>query len=226
MNEREIAIFGAGDLAREVAFLIRELNRAGEGWDLLGFVVEDQDLFGKRVCDRPIIEGVEALRRDKYEGAAAIAVGAPATAYRIMNQIRAAGLNLTFPALVHPSVIADWDNLVLGQGVIICAGCVLTTQISLGDFTFVNSACTIGHNVKTGAHCILNPQANISGAVTLEDYVYIGSSAVVMEYKRIGEGAQVSMGAVVSTDVASWTVVGGNPARVIKKLKPWEQTDC
>ena len=221
MSEKEIVIFGAGDLAREVAFLIRELNRRTEGWNLLGFVVEDRDLFGKKVCGYPIIEGVQALRRERYGGAAAIGVGIPAIAYRITDQIRVARLNMTFPVLIHPSVIADWDNLMLGQGVIVCAGCVLTTQISLGDFTFVNLGCTIAHDVKTGVHSIINPQASISGGVTLDDYVYIGSNAVIMEDKHIGKGAQVSIGAVVSTDVEPWTVVGGNPARVIRRLEPW-----
>lgn len=214
-------IFGAGDLAKETALLIRDLNQAGQDWDIQGCVVEDSDMFGSQVAGLPIIGGVEELVRREYTGAAVIAVGTPAVAYRIAGQIREAGLELDFPALVHPSAIADWGNVNLGKGVVIAAGCVLTTEISVGDFTIMNIGCTVAHDVQTGEHCIINPQANISGAVTLGDFAFIGSSAVVMDHKTVGEGAQVGIGAVVSTDVAPWTVMAGNPARVIKKLEPW-----
>ena len=221
MKNRDLVIFGAGDLAREVEFLVRELNRTGEGWNLLGYVVEDTALFGKRVGDYPIIEGVEALKRQRFDGAAVIAVGSPAVGYKIKNQINAAGLDVIFPNLVHQSVVVDRESLLLGKGAIICAGCVLTVGIKLGDFTYMNMGCTLGHDVETGTHCILNPQANINGRVILEDYTYIGANAVIMQQKRIGRGAQVSMGSVVCSDVAPWVVVGGNPSRIIKKLESW-----
>lgn len=217
---RDIVIFGAGDLAREVEFLLRELNQSGDEWNLRGFVVEDKNLFGGKVCDLPIIDGVASLKRENYNGAAVFAVGSPEISNRISNQIKAAELSLTYPNLVHPSVIVDRQSLVLGRGVIICAGCIMTTGITIGDFTVVNMGCTIAHNVKVGEHCHINPQVNISGGVTLERNVFIGSSAVIMEYKRLGENSQVSMGSVISTDVAPWTVVAGNPSRVIKKLEP------
>ena len=42
----------------------------------------------------------------------------------------------------------------------------------------------------------------------------------------MGAGAQVSMGAVVSAEVPPWTVVGGNPARVLKTLEPWTEEEA
>ena len=221
---RDLVIMGAGDLAREVAFLIRELNRSGSVWNLLGFVVEEEALFGSVVDGYPVIGGTKALVKQGYSGAAAIAAANPVVAWRIREQIKAADLRLSFPSLLHPTVVIDPDTFSLEEGVIVFGGCVISTNVTLGSFTFVNSLCSIGHDVTTGKFCRIMPDATILGAVSLARGVYIGASAVIMEYKQIGEGAQVSMGAVVSTDVAPWTVVGGNPARVIKKLEPWEQT--
>ena len=216
-----IIIFGAGDLAREFAFLVRELNVAGQDWDLQGFVVEDESLWGKEVDGYPIIAGVAELNRRGYTGGAVVGVGVPKVARKIVSQIKATDLAVDFPSLIHPSVVCDRGRLTMGRGVVICAGSILTTNVTLGDFTIINLGSTIAHDVVTGCHTVINPQANISGAVVLEDFTYIGAGAVIMQGKRIGKGAQICMGAAVSVDVSPWAVVGGNPARVIQQIEPW-----
>lgn len=62
------------------------------------------------------------------------------------------------------------------------------------------------------------PTQTVSAAVTIEDDAWIGFKATVLKGVRIGRGAIVSAGAVVTKDVAPWTVVGGNPAKVIMEL--------
>ncbi len=54
-------------------------------------------------------------------------------------------------------------------------------------------------------------------AVNIEDKVWVGFNTIILKGVTIGEGAIVAAGSVVTGDVAPWTVVGGNPARVIKK---------
>ena len=49
------------------------------------------------------------------------------------------------------------------------------------------------------------------------DYVSIGARAIVLPGVTIDEGAVVAAGAVVTKDVEPWTIVGGNPAKFIKK---------
>lgn len=64
------------------------------------------------------------------------------------------------------------------------------------------------------------PTQTVSAPVTIEDDAWIGFKATVMKGVRIGRGAIVSAGAVVTKDVEPWTVVGGNPARTIAELSP------
>ena len=52
------------------------------------------------------------------------------------------------------------------------------------------------------------------------DKVWIGFNAIILKGVTIGEGAIVGAGSVVTKDVPPWTVVAGNPARVVKKLNP------
>ena len=64
------------------------------------------------------------------------------------------------------------------------------------------------------------PTQTVSAPVTIEDDAWIGFKATVMKGVRIGRGAIVSAGAVVTKDVEPWTVVGGNPAKTIAELSP------
>lgn len=56
--------------------------------------------------------------------------------------------------------------------------------------------------------------------IVIEDDVWIGFKASIFKGVRIGRGAIVAAGSVVTKDVPPFTVVGGNPARVIRELTP------
>jgi len=84
---------------------------------------------------------------------------------------------------------------------------------------------TIGNNVSiagevriyTMEHDVDSPDFSEIGApVVIEDYVVVGSRVTILPGVRIGKGAVVASGAVVTKDVAPFTVVGGIPAQFIK----------
>lgn len=67
-------------------------------------------------------------------------------------------------------------------------------------------------------------QVNLDGRpVVIEDDVWIAVGAIVLRGVTIGQGAIIGAGAVVSNDVPAYTVVGGNPARVIRELREDER---
>jgi maltose O-acetyltransferase len=70
---------------------------------------------------------------------------------------------------------------------------------------------TMEHDINSDLFAIT------SGQVIIEDYVYIASRVTIMPGVCIGEGAVVASGAVVTKDVEPWTLVGGVPAKPIKK---------
>lgn len=84
----------------------------------------------------------------------------------------------------------------------------------------IGSYVTIASNSKiiTGSHDLnSNGFKAVFKSVNIGSYVWIGTGAIILQGVNIGDGAVVAAGSVVTKDVAPYTVVGGVPARFIKK---------
>ena len=106
----------------------------------------------------------------------------------------------------------------IGEGSIVCSGNILTTNIRLGKHVHLNLGCTVGHDAVLGNFATLAPGVHISGWVTLEPSVYIGTGASVIngvegEPLIIGRNAVVGAGACVIRNVPPNTTVVGIPAK-------------
>ncbi len=91
-------------------------------------------------------------------------------------------------------------------------------NISIGEHVLLAPGCFItDHNHDTAAGRRIDQQKCVSAPVAIEDDVWVGANAVILPGVNIGQGAVVGAGAVVNSDVDSFTVVGGVPARMIAK---------
>ena len=98
-------------------------------------------------------------------------------------------------------------------------------KISIGEFcsfaecTIIGSGMHIYSTLSTG---ILNSTRQrkeaCKGPVVICDDVWVGYGAIILSGVTIGQGAIIGAGAVVTKDVAPGTIVGGNPAKFIKKI--------
>lgn len=61
-----------------------------------------------------------------------------------------------------------------------------------------------------------NRDALVRGPIVVEDEVWLGTNAMIMSGLRIGKGAIVAAGAIVTKDVPPYAIVGGNPAKIIR----------
>lgn len=110
-------------------------------------------------------------------------------------------------------------NIHLGKNVFINAGCKFQDQGGI----YIGDDVLIGHNVVMATlNHDENPQnrANLIAApIKIGNKVWIGSNATILPGVAIGDGAIIAAGAVVTKDVEEKSIVGGVPAKFIRKVK-------
>ena len=130
---------------------------------------------------------------------------------------RVFGAEIPKSSNVHPSarVYMPW-NLKMGPWSVIGSGAHILNadMFSMGQNCVVSERayiCCASHNIYSNAH------EQIHAPIVMGDRSWVAAEAFVMMGVTIGEGAVVGARAAVFKDVEPWTVVGGNPAKVIKK---------
>ena len=76
-----------------------------------------------------------------------------------------------------------------------------------------------GHSSEDGDWMRRHETSDVPEEIVIEDNVWVGMNCIVLKGVRIGRAAIVAAGSLVVKDVPSFTVVGGNPAMVIRKIK-------
>jgi galactoside O-acetyltransferase len=92
-------------------------------------------------------------------------------------------------------------------------------KIVLGDYVLIgpNTVLRASDHVPTRTDLTIREQGHTGGEIIVEDDVWIGANCVVVAGVHIGKGAVVAAGAVVTNDVEPYTIVGGVPAKFLKK---------
>jgi len=216
----KVVVIGAGGFGREVMEILKAQNELQNRWQILGFLDDNGELQNKTINRFRILGGISWLSERQDEGIKCVcAIGDTTTRKKVVNKITKEGGQ--FCQAIHPTVIAS-ETAEIGEGAIICAGSILTVNLSIDDHCIINLNCTIGHDAMIEKFCTLNPTVSINGHDTLEEGVYIGSGATLIEGVRVGRWTTVGAGAVVVDDIPSGVVAVGVPARPIRSKKSEE----
>lgn len=127
---------------------------------------------------------------------------------------------------LFPPFYTDFGkNISFGKNVFINSGCHFQDQggIEIGDGSLIGHnvvIATINHDLRP----LLN-RKNHYKPVKIGKNVWIGSNSTVLPGITVGDWAVIGAGSVVTKDVDAYTIVAGNPARVIRRLTEEEMNE-
>lgn len=194
------ALIGAGGFAREV--------KAQMNYNNMVMFVDDE--FYKPNNDN--ILPLSSFDSEDFE--VLVAIGNPKERYEMVKRL---GGGVKYFSFIHPSVqLLSKDTFTIGNGTFICAGCIITTDVLIGDHCHLNLQTTIGHNTSISDFFTSAPGVKISGDCFFWDRVYLGTNTSVREKITICSDVTVGLNSGIVKNITESGTYVGSPAKKIK----------
>jgi acetyltransferase-like isoleucine patch superfamily enzyme len=114
----------------------------------------------------------------------------------------------------HNTAINEYNNIRATGG-----------SIYIGNYCQIAEFCTLvasNHEIETEKYMVEEKWNILKTDIVIEDDVWIGANAVILPGVKVGKGAVVGAGSVVTRNVEPFSIVGGNPARIIRMRKKYK----
>lgn len=213
-----IALYSAGGYAREtLPFLQAQLATFDALQYELSFI-DDADTHAS-IHGLPVRTYEQFMQLPASSRQVCVAIANSHVREKLENRLLDSGVSLL---TVHAANLIRGNNVEIGEGSILSAFVTLTGDCQIGRSFHANIYSYVAHDCVIGDFVTFAPRVSCNGNVIIEDHAYIGTGAVLRQGTpnrplRIGRGAVVGMGAVVTKDVPPGVTVVGNPARPLVK---------
>ena len=195
-------IIGAGGFGREIYWSLPLDERVNTI-----FFVDDEYWDN----DNDLILPLSKFNPKEYE--VIVAVGDPKDRSDIVQRLPK---NTKYFTHIHPSAQILGNDVEIGEGSVICAGTIITTNVKIGNHGHLNLQTTIGHDCSIGNYFTTAPGAKISGNCKIHDCVYVGTNASIKEKLSIHSLTVIGSNAAVVKNIEESGTFVGVPAKKIK----------
>lgn len=213
---KKIIIVGAGGMGGDTQWLIERINQVSETYQLLGYI-DDGIAEGTMINGFPVLGGMQVLKTVSEPTSVAFAIGNPGVRKKL-REMTAENPYLNYPNLIDPSVIMS-DRVQLGEGNIICASVILTMNPVIGDFNLICNRSIVGHDDRIANYNTLYPGVLLSGNVTLEEQIELGTGSQVIQGLQIGKNVVIGAGGTVIRNIREAGTYVGTPVRKVNDKK-------
>jgi sugar O-acyltransferase (sialic acid O-acetyltransferase NeuD family) len=218
---KEILILGTGGNCIDILDTIQEINssRGPIRYRCIGFLDDDSDRLHRQYYGFPVL-GPLSSAADYKRAVFVNGIGSPTNYTNKKAIIEKTGLGAErFETLVHPSAVVS-KMARLGTGNVVFQNAVITSNVKIGDHVIILPNSVVSHDDIIGDYVCIAGGVCISGGVRIGESCYLGTNCTIIANISIGEYSMIGMGSVVLKDVPSHSVYVGNPARLLRKIKP------
>lgn len=186
------------------------------GYSISGLYHYRNDRMGEQFCGYPVIGCHQELfeSKDLSDCSFALSMGNNAVRSKLAEEIRKRGGNI--PKLINPMASVSKYSF-LDEGVVVHSNGIVEPNVRIEKDTVVSFNALVAHDVVIKS-AVFVAGSSVVGAYThvhQEAVIGIGSVIISGKVNNIGRNAVIGAGSVVTRDVGPYTIVAGNPAKVM-----------
>ncbi|UTX50631.1 acetyltransferase [Chryseobacterium sp. MA9] len=166
----------------------------------------DQDITKNECYGFPVLNN---LPDDKEK--MIISIGNNFTRKKISEQIKN-----EIGILIHPKSIIS-DSVKIEPGTVVMGGVVINADTTIGKHCIINTNASVDHDCVIEDFVHISPNVALAGTVEVGEGTHIGIGASVIQGIKVGKWCVIGAGAVIINDIPDYSVVVGNPGKIIKK---------
>jgi sugar O-acyltransferase (sialic acid O-acetyltransferase NeuD family) len=187
-----IIILGAAGLAKEFYYYVKRAKPEIKTFIFVNDIDDGQTSLEIDGVTFPVVKDWNF--KEKYPFI--VAVGNPQIKQILVKKAIESGL-IPSETIVDPSAVILMDRSKLSLGGVIAPGCVVTSNITFGDYVTLNLNTTVGHDTTIGNYCTTNPGVHISGQISIGECNEFGTGCIIRDRLMIGSnktfGAQTAV---------------------------------
>ncbi len=210
---REIILVGAGGCMRELLWQIKEYNKVHHEYKVLGYValVADEHLLHDHSC--PYLGGDDYLLELSDDVDLVIAIADTNIREKLVEKYRR-NPRLHFPVINLSDSVAEGTEI--GEGSVISRDTIISTNVRIGSFVFINMDCMLCHDGVIEDFVTLSPRVSLAGDVHIGRRSFVGIRATFIQGINVEDDVIIGGGAMVIRNISGNHTAVGVPAKEIK----------
>lgn len=195
---KNIVIIGAGDLGKEVVWMIEDINKQFPTYLILGFLDDDESKKGQEFYGYKVLgstEDLESLEK-KMPLCAVIAIQEGTIRKKIVEEHN----NFQhWENIIHPTAVIA-STVSMGKGTIVFPQVTMSVDSNLGDFGLYYIHAIVCNDCRIGNFVSVMSGVQVSERVTIGNQSYLAAGCCIYPGRVLGEKVKVAVGATVSKD--------------------------
>ena len=213
MNKKSLVIFGTGEIAELAHYYFTN----DSNYEVVGFTCDDEYAKTDTFRGLPLVPFSQVTKRfppDRHEGHVALS-------YNKLNEIR---MHKYFAMKEVGYKLANyictksvsWNDLVIGDNCFILENQTIQPTVKIGNNVMIWSGNHLGHGCSIGDHTYLSSHICISGHTKIGERCFVGVNSTFKDFINVGDRVFVTMGALVTKDIKSDSVILGAQSSVLE----------
>ena len=129
-------------------------------------------------------------------------------------------LSCYFGIAVHHTAVID-NSVIIDIGTVVFHNSVIQSSVNIGKHVIINTSSSIDHDCSINDFAHISPNVTLCGNIIIGEGTHIGAGAVVIPNISIGKWCKIGAGSVIIKDIPDYSVVVGNPGKIIKSYNPF-----